>query len=318
MKKLISVFLAAIMIFSLASCSATPKNQTALTVEGTDINSEIFAYFLSKVSARPADYSLDSDASKDEICDAAIRACKIYLITNTLFSEMKLSLSSVEKAAISEKVNNLWFTGKDHYESIGVSKQTLLKVITCEEYEDAVFTAKYDAGTDNASAEHEVKNYFYSNYLSFLAVCAYFTADDGITPLSQLEKTELITNFESLSNALTTSEKFSEKVEAIGFSASSSIILKKGSDGYPEGFYEKVAAQDELSVQVITFDDCIFAVFKEDLAEKGDGLYAEYRSACISDLYYDEYEQLILNRLDGMKVKENPEVIEEICNRIIK
>lgn len=314
MKKILSVFAAVLIMLSLFACSAEP--QTALTVEGTDINEEVYTYFLDKIVANPQSYSLEEDASQKELCAAATRECKIYAAINTEFRNLGLTLTAAEKAEIAATVNNLWIRSENHYKAIGVSKQTLTKAKTAEAYENAIFSAKYDKGTGNAAAEAQIKDYFYSNYISFQTVCAYFTSPDGSTPLTQLQKNELTETFNSFAADKTTADDFSAVLTAAGYTSSGSVLLKKGSDGYPEGFYEKVAIQPDASVQIIMFDDCIFAVFKENLKEKGEGVYANYRSLCISDLYSQDYYAYIEEYIGALKVDEKSSVISDIYDKV--
>lgn len=314
MKKTFSVFTAFIIILSLFGCSSPPK--TALTIEKTDISEEVYAYFLDKVTANPGQYSLDEKASKKDLCDTAAKECSIYTAINTEFRDMGLTLSAAEKAEISATVNNIWLRSEKHYKSIGVSKQTLNKAKTAEAYENAIFTAKYDKGPGNAAAEAKIKDYFYSNYISFQTVCAYFTSPDGSTPLTQLQKNELTALFKTFASDKSTETEFADALTAAGYTSSGSVLLKKGSDGYPEGFYEKTASQVPGTVQIIEFDDCIFAVFKEELKDKGEGIYSNYRSACISDLYSAEHKAYIETCISEYKVSENGSVISDVYERI--
>ena len=197
MKKFISVVLAAVMMLSVSGCSAKPK--TALTVEGTALNSEIFAYYLDRVAASPESYALGKDASEKELKDAAVRECKRYIAVNTDFVNSGKQLTSAQKVEISERVNNIWMRSENHYNSIGVTKQTLNKIVTAGKYEEAVFTALYDNGVGDVAAEKAIQSYFYDNYVSFLTVCAYFSSANG-TPMTQLEKTEMLNFFSSLSD----------------------------------------------------------------------------------------------------------------------
>lgn len=315
MKKTVSVFTAFIIMLSLFACSSKPK--AALTIEKTEISEEIYAYFLDKVTANPGQYSLDEKASKEDLCAAATKECSIYTAINTEFRDMGLNLSAAEKAEISATVNNLWLRSEKHYKSIGVSKQTLNKAQTAEAYEKAIFSAKYDKGPGNASAEAKIKDYFYSNYISFQTVCAYFTSPDGSTPLTQLQKNELVALFKTFASDKSTETEFADTLTAAGYTSSGSVLLKKGSDGYPEGFYEKAVVQAPGTVQIIEFDDCIFAVYKEDLKDKGEAIYSNYRSACISDLYSAEQEAYIESRISEYKVAENGSVISDVYEKII-
>lgn len=316
MKKIIAAILAVTMLLLLGSCSGKPK--IALTIQGTEINGEIFAYYLDRVAATPESYGLAKNASEKELKDAAVTECKKYVASNSEFVNGGNSLSSADKVAVSEQVNNLWMRSQKHYESIGVSKQTLTKIVTSEKYEDAVFTALYDVGRDDAAAERAIQNYFYDNYVSFRTVCAYFSSADG-TPLTQLEKTEMLNFFTGLSGeSKITVEDFEKNFADTGYTVSDTVILKKSSDGYPEGFYDSVAGQADSTVQMLVYDDCVFVVYKENLADKGESVYAAYRATCVNDLYADRNDERIEKTIAVLTVEQNDKVIDDIYKKIKK
>lgn len=314
MKKLFAALLAAAMLLLFGACSA--KNEYALKIEGTEISGEIFAYYLDKVAAAPERYGLKKDASANELKKAAVNECKRYVAVNTDFKNSGKALTSPQKVEISEKVNNVWLRYESHYNKIGVSKQTLNKIITCEKYEESVFTALYDKGTGDAAAEKKLQDYFYTNYVSFRTVCVYFTSANG-EPLSLLEKNEMLAVFDQLAvSKSTTPEAFTQGFLDEGYSASDTVILKKNSDGYPDGFFDAVYKQADSTVQVIVYDDCVFAVYKENLRDKGESVFAAYRSVCINDIYSAENEKRISLTVADLKVEENSKVIDAIYGKV--
>lgn len=313
MKKIIAALIAVFMIFSFCACTADKK--TVLVISDTEINSEIFTYYLDRVLRRPADYGLADSPENEDVKAAVINECKKYLAANTRFRDAGLSLSSAEKVEISESVNNFWIRFENHYKEIGVSKQTLTKIFTSQTYSDVLFTETYDKGTDNAAAEKEIQDYFYNNYIGFRTVCAYFTAADGVTPMTQIEKNDLISAFDGfVQTAGSDIQKFSETVINAGYSLSDTVLLKKGSDGYPDGFFEKVYAQADNTIQIIVYDECVFAVVKENLKEKGDSVYVNYRTACIADLYSADSDRKTEEYIATMTVEEKGGAV----NRLIK
>lgn len=302
MKRIIPALLAVLILLTVTAC--TPTDTTALVISGTEIDSEIFTYYLDKVINRPTDYGLAVNPEKKLLKQAVIDECKKYIAINTSFRDRGLSLSSADKVAISQNVNNFWIRFENHYDEIGVSKQTLTKIMTADAYKEAIFTSTYDKGTDDAVAEKALKDYFYSNYVSFRTVCAYFTAPDG-TAMSQADKIALVESFGTLaSNTAVDPDALSETVSSAGYTLSDSIILKKNSDGYPVGFFEKVYAQTNGTVQILKYDDCVFAVMKESLEAKGEGVYANYRTSCISDLYSGLSEAELRAFTDTLTVEE--------------
>lgn len=315
MKRILAALLAVFMIFSLCSCGQSKK--TVLTISGTEINREIFTYYLDKVISRPTDYGLTDNPDDKDVKAAVITECKKYLAANTEFRDAGLSLSSAEKVEISQTVNDFWVRFENHYKEIGVSKQTLTKIFTSDAYSDAIFTETYDKGTGNAAAEKEIQDYFYNNYISFRTVCAYFTAADGVTPMTQIEKNELLAAFEGyVQTSGNDVDSFSEAVNNAGYPLSNSILLKKGSDGYPDGFFEKVYSQTDNTVQLIVYDECIFAVVKENLKGKGEGVYANYRSSCINDLYSAEADRKTEDYIATLTVEENGNAADRLIDKM--
>lgn len=313
MKKLLATLLAAAMLL-LGACS--DKNIWAFRIEGTEIGSEIYTYYLDKVVSAPERYGLKSNASANELKKAAADECKRYVAVNTDFRNSGKPLTSAQKVEISETLNGIWLRSENHYNKIGVSKQTLNKIITSEKYEEAVFTALYDKGTGNAAAEKTIQDYFYTNYVSFRTVCVYFTNSNG-EPLSLLEKNAMLDVFDQLAATKSgTPEAFTQGFLDEGYSASDTVILKKNSDGYPDGFFDAVYNQADATVQIIVYEDCVFAVYKENLKDKGESVYAAYRSVCINDIYSAENEERINLIASDLKVEENSKEIDRIYKKV--
>lgn len=312
MKRIISVLLTALILLSVTAC--TKAETTALIISGTEIDSGIFTYYLDKVINRPLDYGLTENPEKKLLKQAVIDECKKYVAINTGFRDKGLSLSAADRVEIAQNVNNFWLRFENHYNEIGVSKQTLTKIMTADAYEDAIFTATYDKGTDDAVAEKALKDYFYSNYVSFRTVCAYFTAPDG-TVMPQADRIALVESFRTLESASAVDvDTLSATVSTAGYTLSDSIILKRDSDGYPEGFFGKVYTQPNGTVQIIEYDECVFAVMKEDLEAKGDSVYVNYRTSCINDLYTGVSEDEIQKYTETLTVEEKN--IDSIINKM--
>lgn len=312
MKKIFAVLIAVSVLMSLTACGAGQR--TALIISGTEIDSEVFTYYLDRVIQRPEDYGLAENPEKKILKQTAIDECKKYVAINTSFRDKGLSLSAADKVKISDNVNRFWLRFEKHYDEIGVSKQTLTKIMTADAYEDAIFTATYDRGVGNAAAEKELTDYFYSNYVSFRTVCAYFTAPDG-TAMSQADKIALVESFRKMEQTVAVdADKFSQAVTAAGYTLSDSIILKKDSSGYPAGFFEKVYAQANGTVQILEYDECVFAVMKESLEDKGEAVYVNYRTSCINDLYSGASEQEIDSYTETLTVEEKG--VDRIINKM--
>lgn len=302
MKRFAAALAALAILFSLCSCER--KEKTVLTVGGAEIGEEIFVYYLNKVTHRPTDYGLADTSNSERVKAAATEKCKKYVAVNTEFARAGLSLSSSEKAEVAQQVNNLWIRFENYYNAIGVSKQTLTKIMTSEACEEALFTSRYDSGVSDTEAEKKIENYFYSEYICFRTVCAYFTSGTD-EKMTQQEINDTVAAFNSLAKGYNKDTRtLSDEATAAGYTLSDTILLKKDSDGYPAGFFEKVTAQSVNTVQVLVYDECVFAVLKEDMKEKGESVYANYRSSCIKDLYSEEAENNTAEIVAALTVEE--------------
>jgi hypothetical protein len=131
MKRIISVLLTALILLSVSAC--TKAETTALIISGTEIDSGIFTYYLDKVVNRPLDYGLTENPEKKLLKQAVIDECKKYVAINTGFRDKGLSLSAADKVEIAQNVNNFWVRFENHYNEIGVSKQTIFKIETSKD-----------------------------------------------------------------------------------------------------------------------------------------------------------------------------------------
>ena len=135
--------------------------------------------------------------------------------------------------------------------------------------------------------------------------------------MTQLERNEMINFFNSLSGGKSiTSEEFEKSFTDTGYSVSDTVILKKSSDGYPEGFYDAVTLQPVSTVQTIVYEDCAFVIYKENLADKGESVYASYRSDCVNDLYADRNDERLKKITEVLTVEQNDKVIDRIYKKI--
>lgn len=313
---LCGAFAALLVILSFSSCARSEK--VVMTVSGAQISEGLFAYYFDKTVASPLEYGLSSDAEAQEFADKAVSLCTRYVASNTMFSEYGLSLTNAQKLEITEKVNNYWVRYENHYEKIGVTRDVLNKVFTAEAYEDSIFTFLFDFGRDDAEAEKQIKEYFAANYVVFKTVSSYFTATDASgseIKMTQAQKEELVKKFKGYASAASSEEAFITALQADGLTLSSTVLLKKGQSGYPQGFFEKVIEQDADTVQVISFEDYVFAVWKYDSASR-ENEYESCRTQCLKDMYRDASEKAFAYEENGYEVVTDEGAVSGFISRI--
>ena len=160
MKKFLAFMTAIILcLVTLPSCSVG-GNKSVITINGeTQIDTEIFTYFLDEL------YNGSDELSESECIELATSECLKYTAVNTRFNQTGRTLSLDEKAEISKEVNALWRVYGEYFTEIGVSKDTYFKIKQYEMCKENLRFSLYDTGGTNPINEEYIKQYFTSNYV---------------------------------------------------------------------------------------------------------------------------------------------------------
>lgn len=272
----------------LSACTA----RGTLTVNGTPIAKGIVRYFTD--AARQE----QPDAEEAAIMDAAHRKIAAYVAINSAFAERGLSLSTEEKAEISQNVNAKWRLFGAYYTELGVSKQDLWNIETAQGYKDAVLTDYYAADGDAPISEDTLRSYFSENYIAFQSITGFLTtADNDGAPvaLSESEKQRLTTVFENAAAAVNAGGSISDqtaKLENIT-SNTETIVVARGDTNYPEDFFAQVSAIENGTAKAFVTGDYIFLVQREDLTDESRNLFATYRLDCLKTLKGADFEKVL-------------------------
>lgn len=284
-RRIIALLLAACVPFLFcASCSRGEKS--VMSISGAQISREIFAYYFDRVCSDPETFGLSAEAVPEDTAEEAKKLCVRFTAVNTLFDRLGSGLTSAQKLEISNEVNTRWTAFGEHYKKIGVSRSAVSKLCTAEVMEDAIYSRLYEQTAGDKDPEAGLREYFVQSCVVFRTVCAYFTATDTVgneIAMTQAQKDDLIKAFRTRASAVTDPEAMDSAGEALGSSASSAILLKKGQTGYPDGFFDSILAQKSNSAAVLPYDDCVFLVWKYDTAGR-DEEYTACRSQLIKEL----------------------------------
>lgn len=284
MKKAVSLILIAVLTFGLASCSA-PK----IKVNGTKIDSEIYAYFEAR-----ADKNEAGEANEEVILKEISR----YTAVNSEFANRGLALDSSIKADVSAHVNDLWHLYGSYYEKNGISKQTVYKIELSNVFYDALLADYYAQDGDKPVDEAEIKEYFSNNYAAIRFVTGYlFNVDDnGITvAMTDAEKTKLTNSFKSVAEMAANGTSLEEAVGSLGENTEvRDTVVNAFSDGtFPEGFWNAVKNIEKDKTEVITVSDYIFIVNRIDIFSEEYGYYNTYRTDCLKQMKGEEFSSVV-------------------------
>lgn len=291
MKRVFGAGLAVSLCFCLLFLSAC-SGRSGLRVNGTQVDAGVVRYFTDE--ARKA-----SPEMTDAELEKTVRQCVAeYVAVNSVFADRGLTLTTAQKAAISQSTNALWRLFDTYYISVGIAKQDLYKIETEKVCKDALMASYYAADGDEPVAEETLKTYFNENYVAFKAITGYLTTADNsgnAVPLTDVEKATLTSAFEKVAAELNNGasvESQAGKIENTGVNTETAV-LSRTSTNYPSGFFEQVSAIEIGRAKVVVAGESIFAVQRENIADEERNLFASYRMDCLKALKGEAFEQVL-------------------------
>ena len=296
-KRMLSLFLALCCLAStlvFSGCSLTDKG-TAMEINGVEISDDVFTYFLDK-----AVVDLGIDAPLKSLKEKATAYAETYFKTNSLAHSRGVTLTTAEKAAVSEKVNAYWGIYGEYYTKIGVTKETLTKVFSADAFREALLVHFYGTGGEEEIPLTRLYAQFKTNYIVFQAITGYFTQTNlnGQTvKINETEKEALVLKFQNMSAMVNAGEQNME--QAADFLAESgyqgsvqTVVLHKDDTSYPAGFFEKVKNTESRRATVIGTDEFIFLVLRGD-ADTNSSYFNEKRTEMIEIIVGNEIDEKI-------------------------
>ena len=266
-----------------------------MEINGVEISDDVFTYFLDL-----AVVDLGVDAPLKSLKEKATVYAETYFKTNSLAHSRGISLSTAEKAAVSEKVNAYWGIYGEYYLKIGVTKETLTKVFSADAFREALLVHFYGTGGEEEIPLARLYAQFKTNYIVFQAITGYFTTTDinGQTvKISETEKEALVLKFQNMSAMVNAGEQNME--QAADFLAESgyqgsvqTVVLHKDDTSYPAGFFEKVKNTEARLATVIGTEEYIFLVLRGD-ADTKSSYFNEKRTEMIEIIVGTEIDEKI-------------------------
>ncbi len=304
MKKFSFLLAILLMITLLPSCAGNGE-ASALTInDDTEINAEIFTYFLND-AYYSGDYS-----TEDECVDTATSKCLEYAAVNTQVARMGEKLSQNDKADIALEVNSLWRVYGPYFSELGISKDTYFKIKQYEYSKENLRFALYDTDGTNPINEEYIQQYFTSNYVGikyFYEELYTVITDDEYSALSasdqaayDAEKEVALERYDSISETAdyvnsgyyTMDQAFMAVTGEVSADISvSATVVGKNDSSFSSDFIDAVFKQSVGSAFIITNSEHSYVYFIErvDLLDDEYSFYDEYRDTClkaVSESYF--------------------------------
>lgn len=200
LKKIVAVIMVAAMALSFTACGDTSwiaKSDSESVPSGVYIYYQTEGYIAAGYELAAQDqqfYSyiyyglsyLDQKIGDKPVTDYmneyALKMSKQYLALNKLFDELGLELSADEAAVVSKQTNKLWDSNSEQLEDIGVSKESIRKVLESATKRQKVFNAYYEVGGKNGTTEEDIKSFIADNYarVKYMTFQYADSADDAV------------------------------------------------------------------------------------------------------------------------------------------
>ncbi len=322
MKKAISFLLVPVFVLILCACSGKTDGikDYPLTVNGTPIDGEIFAYYLDEA------YTGSEDQSRDGRITYATNQCIRYVATNSTFAAKGFSLSASENASLSEEANALWNLFGAHYSALGISKQTYIKLRTNAAYTEKLRLSLYDKDGTTPIPDERLKGYFAENYVAFKLVRGYlFTTDiyGNTVEYSQEELKNILDRYNTAAEQINgnlgiefvypTLVNGDQEIEQ----ALKTVVIADADPYYPEGFYAEVKAIQPGKAAVCVFDDYLYLVYRVDILSD-NALFEDNRAACLKAVSENPLQNEINSMCNAYTSVRRPNIVDKYYTQVQK
>lgn len=324
LKKLSAAALAVVFIaLSLSACVGGDSG--TLNISGAQVSGEVYAYYLDKVVSRPLDYSLNAYSSRGDLESAAGKLCAEYVAVNTAASSAGVTLDQSYKAQIASDVCDRWRFFSEYYRHIGVSKQTLTKILTNEALREKLFLAYYSRSGLAPVPESELEEYFYGNYITFDAINGYltYTAEDGsVATMTDEERESIKTRFDNwgkkIDSGISIDEVGAAVAEEQGLSHydPGTVLINRSDSVYPEGFFDAVHELEFGVPSVLTFDDYIFLVVRVDASKDKFTYFENSRTQVLYALRSGEFDKTITSLASSYDITPDLKKTDKIYSEV--
>ena len=139
------------------------------------------------------------------------------------------------------------------------------------------------------------------------------------------QKATMNKEFMELSTRLGNGQTMNEIVELYSKKHPDSTVsdqlqfIKKGTDSYPEGFFEKIQQLSVGSNTVLIMDNYIFLILRENPSEdEAKQYYDRYRDDCLKSLRGDEFKTIVEGYASELSVERNDRVINKAVKEVLK
>lgn len=295
----------------------------------------------------------DGKTVEEYINEYAMNMCEQAVVLDRIYDKVGLEMTAEEKDAVDTQVRNLWNNGKESYEAIGISQESLRKAVLATFKESVVFDAYYEIGGLNGTTEEEIENEFASDYarVKYMTFTFGENIEDAVDSARKDEQLALANSYleraqagESMDALIEEYNDYLEQLAAeeaeengetepeTDAEAESSDETEEAAETEDDEYkYESIIGVNQTTptekfvnyvfnncpvgeFTVIQDDLCFYLVQRLDILER-DGLYENYRDSILTELFDDDYTALINNTLSELSETVNEKSLKRYTVR---
>ncbi len=326
MKKVISILLIALIILTaFAGCGSDLKY--AVSVNDVGVTDGVYTYYMDYVLTHRSEFSLEDECLEGDVRDAVTQLIKKYVAVNSLWAELETNMTYDLRDDAAAETDERWDLFGKYYESIGVTKQDLYKIVKSETYKTALTNYYYGESSEiHPVKTATLKAAFSKKYVGVKIIAASLTTVDalgGTVKLSGTALTSIERYFESMQTKANSGadidelySQYNASNDLIGTDGLDIYIFTKDNTQYGTDFFAKVSKLKNNKATVIENDDTIYLVYRVDISSDDYEYFMTYKNDVLLELYQSKIDALIDERGKDYEVEEKSRTVRKIYKKL--
>lgn len=319
MKRTISLLAAVLVMMSLFGCGKNEKK--TIDVSGANIPVGVYTYYLDKVMSDPEAYSAKEN-DEESVRAAALAQCKSYAAVFSTLHDGGISIEYRLKSEVAENTEKLWNLFSAYYRKIGVSKQDINKIMTCEAGKEQLVLSYYGEGSKNEVSEDDLKQKFVELYIGFKGFECKLTKENAngeTVSMTDEEKQETEAQLRKYADEIdkgadidTVYAKYCKSKGLVATEALTVNITKENDPMFDDDFFAKMSTISHGRAAIVKTGSSIYVVQRCTIATSDEDAFAVYRTQVLNEMKMPAVEKKLTKLADTYTVTADEKVLHEI------
>ena len=320
MKRFFAVLLIIIVMAALFCSCRSEGNETPLTVNSTPIDGEIFRYFLNEA------WQDEALTTKEERSTRATHLCIRYVAVNSTFEREGLLLSAAERAQAYSQGNALWRLFGDFYKSIGVSKESYLKIKISEQYTEKLRTAIFGEGGTQEISEGALRGCLYENFAAFRLIKTPLKTTDvygNERAYSEEELAALKARYADEAAEISSAAAMDAAYSSLAADsmadegALETIVIDENDHNYPAQFFRMIKQMEENSAELMEDGSYLYLIYRVNILSDA-AIFTKYKDECLRLLSEAPLQSIINEMCNGYTSHRSTQLVDEYYREVAR